>query len=53
MKLVPKTVPQPDGTTIHDVYMTFREKHRLMTVWIASFRHEADLIEWLELQAAK
>jgi hypothetical protein len=53
VKLVPKTVPQPDGTTIHDVYMTFREKHRLMTVWIASFRHQTDLNEWLELQAAK
>lgn len=53
MKLVPKTVPQSDGTQVFDVYMTFKEKQRLMTTWLCSFRHEADMNEWLELQAAK
>lgn len=50
MKFVTKTIPQSNGETIHDVYMTFREKHQLMTVWIASFRHSTDAEDFLALQ---
>lgn len=51
MKLIAKTIPKSDGSTVVDIYMTFREKRQLMSTWLATFRHEADAQEWIALQA--
>lgn len=48
MKLVAHTIPKSDGSFVHDVYMTFKEKATLMSVWIATFRHASDCEEFIE-----
>ena len=52
MKFVIKTEPKPN-MEISSVYMTFKERKALMTVWIADFKFYADATEFIALQATK
>lgn len=52
MKFVIKTEPKPN-MDISSVYMTFKERKALMTVWIADFKFYTDAEEFVALQGAK